>query len=160
MKFGLEPIDLEHEIDHDTIAYDAEGHPVLIVVAKALRDAVETGTTSTLAAMTLAGVPFGMYLDPDNLWIFRADSANPREPVLKLRTQEALSPYSHLLTTQKYFFRSLLDRPAEAWLRDIVHGRKHARPPAIDELEAIGLAGRLLGGSTQNGFYRAYVHLH
>ncbi len=160
MNFDLDPSDLEHDISDDTIAYDAKDRPVLIIHAKGLRDAVETGTAWTLDSMAVAGVPYGMFIDPDNLWIFRADSPDPREPILKFKTADIFTFYYPKYSTYTGLSRSSLAGMAESWLRDIAYHWKSERPPAIDRIEEIGLAGRLAGGTTRSDSYRAYAHLY
>ena len=137
----------------DIIARNREGQTVLVVEVKAtqLKDskakqwAIESLTSYLQAANTK--IPFAMLADLENIEIFQWDGANLSEPVSIINTAAVLNHYDPEFSSKRIFgpYHQTL---VEAWLRDLAYHWKSEKPPASEELAAIGLLQALEDGDT------------
>jgi len=143
----------------DIIAEDRDGRAVLIVELKGMNASGEIGTLQTLEYLKESDANFGMFADLDEMVIFRKDYENPDCPILQLNTADVLSFYDPGFGAKRIseeYFATLI----EAWLRDYAFHWRSERPPAHEEMEAIGLAERLTGGMTRREAVHADHPLH
>jgi hypothetical protein len=137
----------------DILAFDREGHPVLLVEAKAMLGADAIAKDWLIQLMSYlrsdgTDIPFGMLVDLEEIQIFQSQADDPSTPILKLRTAEVLKAYDAEFE-HKRIFDIYLAALVEAWLRDFAFDWRSATPPAMEELSEIGLAQRLKGGTTR-----------
>src|SRR5262249_31679926 len=91
--------------------------------------------------------PFGMYVDPEVIEVFAADSTDPGRPESTLKTADILSVYEPDFRNKPIYLRYLVAL-VETWLNDLAFHWKSDQPPGLGELAAIGLAPLLEGGGT------------
>ncbi len=154
----VEPDRFEYDASNDTLAYDSQGRPVLTVRVRSARDAVGFGILDTLDSMRVTGVEFGMFADPDVILIFRSDAAEPGSPICRFEAADILLSY-YPGYDGEWISWDFLETLISAWLRDLAYHWKNERPVGSEQIEAIGLADRLAGGTTRDGFERAHTPL-
>lgn len=137
-------------LEPDIIAFDRDDEPILAANTKTLRASAAIGSPRVLEILGASGVPFGMFVDLDDLLIFRRGCENPASPICALKTADVLSFYEPEFD-RKWISPGYLQGLIEAWLHDFAFHWKSQRPPASDRLESIGLAERLDGGMVQLG---------
>ncbi|MCL1473663.1 hypothetical protein [Argonema antarcticum] len=93
-------------------------------------------------------IPFVMFIDLENINIFKWDSDNLSEPVCTLNTAEVLGYYG-LKVSDEYISGRYLSSLTESWLRDLVHHGKSETPPAEEQIASIGLLPLLKDGTVQ-----------
>jgi len=93
-------------------------------------------------------IPFVMFIELENIKIFKWDSDNLSEPVCTLNTAEVLGHYG-LKVSDEYISGDYLSALAESWLRDLVSHWKSDKPPAEEQIAAIGLLPLLKDGKEQ-----------
>ena len=93
-------------------------------------------------------VPFAMWVDPQELRIYRGGFGDLSTPVCTLHTQDVLQHYDREFASKR-IFGEYLTTLVDAWLRDLAYHWNSPMPPASAELEAIGLLQKLSGGSTE-----------
>ena len=88
---------------------------------------------------------FVIAVDPQQILVAQTKNGSPDwDHATRLSTLAVLGQYtdaSSLDQVESFYLQSLV----EAWLMDFAEGWKSARPPGYQELESIGLAGRLRG---------------
>ena len=139
-------------IEADVIAFDGENRPILLVEVKARANASEDRVFRYLSAFLASEFPFGMFADFSQILIFCKDLDDPRTPIRSLKTRDILSRYEPEFG-EKRIFHDYFETLIEAWLRDFAFHWKSENPPAFEEMEAIGLGQRLLGGMTYKGVH-------
>ncbi|HEY9668686.1 MAG TPA: type I restriction enzyme HsdR N-terminal domain-containing protein [Coleofasciculaceae cyanobacterium] len=145
--------DLRHA---DIVALGSDGQMVLLVEAKATklktRGAKCTVISQIKSYLQAANtdIPFIMIVDLENIEIFQENSDNlPAEPIASLKTAEVLGHYDAEFNERR-IFEPYLTALVEAWLRDLAYHWKSQKPPAAEQLAAIGLLQQLEGGTTQS----------
>lgn len=145
--------DLRHA---DIVALGSDGQMVLLVEVKATklktRGAKCTVISQIKSYLQAANtdIPFIMIVDLENIEIFQENSDNlPAEPIASLKTAEVLGHYDAEFNERR-IFEPYLTALVEAWLRDLAYHWKSQKPPAAEQLAAIGLLQQLEGGTTQS----------
>lgn len=129
----------------DFVVRDLNGNIVLVGEVKT--EATPSAFEQLRQYLTLAKSPFGMLIDRQQIQVFRSNDS--LEQVAAFDTADVLRPYEPAFD-QKQIYETYLRTLAEAWLRDLAYRWKSEEPPAIQEIEAIGLLERLAGGSTED----------
>ena len=80
-------------IEADIIVLDGDDHPVLLVETKARAAASQEHVDRFLGRFVGFRFPFGMFADLATIRIFGQDLAEPRSPILELKTSDVLSLY-------------------------------------------------------------------
>ena len=155
----MQATNLEHieDIDRpDVVALDKDGKIVLIAEVqgfpfdsnpkKTKQNAILQITDYLQASKAL--IPFAMFVDSDNLIIFRWDGNNLSESILSVNTADVLSHYEPEFSNKK-IFSLYLRGLTEAWLRDLAYHWQSEIPPALQEMANIGLLQLLEDGTTQ-----------
>lgn len=93
-------------------------------------------------------IPFAMNVDLEDLQIFTWDGTNLSSPICTLKTGDVLSHYEPSFG-EKRIFHPYLTELVSAWLDDLAYHWKTETPPASEEMAAIGLLQRLVGGRTK-----------
>jgi hypothetical protein len=94
-------------------------------------------------------IPFAMLVDLEDIEIFQGDDASlSAKPIASLKTMDVLRHYEAEFGTKR-IFELYLTALVEAWLRDLAYHWKSEKPPASEQLAAIGLLQQLAGGTTQ-----------
>ena len=135
----------------DIVAFDAADKPLLIAEIRARR-AIDEAAREQLVALlhaAPASVSFALLADLGRIQIFGWNGQKLSQPLFEASTAEVLSFYDAEFG-DKEIFDFYLGRLIEAWLRDIAYRWKSPDPPASQEMERIGLAGRLQNGTTRN----------
>jgi hypothetical protein len=140
----------------DVVALDKYGQIVLLVETKSVDFKLESRVTPQMAISQIISylkvaerlIPFAMLVDLKNIQIFQWDGANLSEPVSYLNTADVLGYYEPEFSNKR-IFGLYLSTLIEAWLRDLAYHWKSEKPPASEQLTAIGLLQRLEGGTTQ-----------
>lgn len=140
----------------DVVALDKYGQIVLLVEVKSYDFKLESKLTPQMAISQIISylkvaehlIPFAMLVDLKNIQIFQWDGANLSEPISYLNTADVLSCYEPEFSNKR-IFGLYLSTLIEAWLRDLAYHWKLDKPPASEQLAAIGLLQRLEGGTTQ-----------
>jgi hypothetical protein len=163
----------------DFVAYDKAGKPILFGWTRSMHVSPEA-IQHLMACLdaSRSKIPFAMLADPDQIYLYRKDPDRPAELVWSARSADVLTRYDpdfglspmRLWPTPKPgsvlglaypeidkvrisagYLRALI----EAWLRDIAYHWMSSAPPAKDEMAAIGLLGRLEGGTTRSEVWLA-----
>lgn len=124
---------------------------LIVLLAKAQVSPQKQGDTSEVISWLKAGngaIPFVMFIDLEKIQIFKWGSAKLSEPICILNTAYVLSPYGFNLAS-KWLFKDSVSSPAEFWLRDLRHHWKLEKPPAEEQIAAIGLLPLLKDGAIQ-----------
>lgn len=138
-----------YRITPEIVILDSDELIVLLGKAKGTRE--KYGDTSEVISWLKAGngaIPFGMFIDLENISVFKWDSPNLSEPVCILNTSEVLSPYG-LKTPEEWISKHLLGILAESWLSDLRNHWKLEKPPAEKKIADIGLLPLLKDGTIQ-----------
>jgi hypothetical protein len=146
-------------VEADIIAEDRDGRAILIVELKAMNGSGRLGIEQTLKCLKASGASFGMFADFDRILVFGKGRKSSDDPILYLNTSDVLSFYEPRFaekTISEEYFATLI----EAWLRDMAFHWKSAQPPALEEMRAIGLAGRLEGGMARREVIYASRPIH
>ncbi|MBE9162929.1 MULTISPECIES: hypothetical protein [Microcoleaceae] len=157
-----ETLDLELPIDADIIALDKDDRTVVLIEVKIIQaqeaaakqkivdraiDWVKTALSKL--SETNAVIPYAMFVDLEEILVFKWDGTLLSEAVLCLRTADILHYYDSKLGDQR-IFEPYLTRLIEAWLRDLAYNWKSEIPPASEQITAIGLLPLLAGGTTKS----------
>jgi Holliday junction resolvase len=139
----------------DIVALGSDGQMVVLVEVKATELETKKAKQSVISQVksylraTNANIPFIMIVDLENIEIFQVNSDNLSvEPIASLKTAEVLRHYDAEFGN-KQIFELYLTALVEAWLRDLAYHWKSEKPPASEQLAAIGLLQQLEGGTTQ-----------
>jgi hypothetical protein len=136
-------------ITADIVAQDREARPILVVEAKSAMGGLDRGKaqlSSSLSALQ-ASIPFAMFVDLENIYLFRWDGAHLSGPICTLKSSEILGRYDAEFDNKR-IFEPYLTTLVEAWLRDLAYHWKSDQPPAAEQLAAVGLLPLLEGGDT------------
>ena len=139
----------------DIVAQGRDGRMVLIVEVKATelksREAKQKVISQLKSYLQAANtnIPFAMLVDLEDIEIFQGDDASlSAKPIASLKTMDVLRHYEAEFGTKR-IFELYLTALVEAWLRDLAYHWKSEKPPASEQLAAIGLLQQLEGGTTQ-----------
>lgn len=157
-----ETLDLELPIDADIIALDKDDRTVVLIEVKIIQ-AQEAAAKQKIvdraidwvktALSKLSGknavIPYAMFVDLEEILVFKWDGTVLSEAVLSLKTADILHYYDSKLGDQR-IFEPYLTRLIEAWLRDLAYNWKSEIPPASEQIAAIGLLPLLAGGTTKS----------
>jgi hypothetical protein len=138
-----------YRITPEIVILDSDELIVLLAQAQVRTD--KQGDTSEVISWLKAGngaIPFVMFIDLEKIQIFKWDSPNFSEPVCVLNTAEVLSPYGLKLPDQ-WISAYYLGGKTESWLRDLCHHWQLEKPPAEEQIAAIGLLPLLKDGTIQ-----------
>lgn len=138
-----------YRIQPEIVILDSD--ELIILLAQAQANHQKQGDTSEVISWLEAGngaIPFVMFIDLEKIQIFKWDNPNRSEPVCILNTAEVLSPYGLKLPDQ-WMTGRLLGTLAKSWLSDLGYHWKLEKPPAVEEIGAIGLLPLLKDGTTQ-----------
>jgi hypothetical protein len=153
----MQAINLESEVDRpDFVALDKEGQIILIAEVKgnpfdSNREKTKENAILQIIEFLQAEkslIPFAMFVDSDNLLIFRWDGNNLSEPIICFNTADVLSHYEPKFRS-KQIFNPYLTGLTEAWISDLCYHWKSEIPPALKEMAEIGLSQLLEDGLTQ-----------
>jgi hypothetical protein len=140
----------------DIIAVDREDQAIMIIEVKPWVSDLASfdGFIEQFLGMA-PPVPYGMFVDLEDIRIVSRSSANPRVPSVTLKTVDVLKHYSPDFAGKdsrygsRQVFQDYLVTLVESWLRDFAFHWKSQKPPGFEELTKVGLAERLEGGMTQ-----------
>lgn len=138
-----------YRITPEIVILDSDELIVLLGQAKGSRQ--KQGDTSEVISWLKAGngsIPFVIFIDLENIQIFKWDSPNLSEPVCVLNTASVLTPYG-LKLPDEWLSRNLLGTLAESWLSDLGYHWKLKKTPAEEQIAAIGLLPLLKDGAIQ-----------
>ncbi|MBD2772841.1 hypothetical protein [Iningainema tapete] len=138
-----------YRIEPEVVILDSDEMIVLLVQAQVAPK--KQGDTSEVISWLQAGngaIPFVMFIDLEKIQIFKWDSPNLSEPACVLNTVDVLTPYGLKLPDQWISNRFLGSR-SQSWLSDLGHHWKLEKPPAEEQIAAIGLLPLLKDGSVQ-----------
>lgn len=124
---------------------------LIILLAQTQVDPKKQGDTSEVISWLKTGngaIPFVMFIDLENIQIFKWNSPNISEPVCVLNTTEVLTAYG-LNLASKWIFRESLSGPAGAWLRDFGYSWQSEKRSGEEQIAAIGLLPLLKDGVMQ-----------
>ena len=155
--------EVELPIDADIIALDKDDRVVVLIEVKIIQaqepaakqriaDYMISWMKAVLAKMSEQRtiIPYAMFVDTEQILIFKWDGVNLSEPVCSLNTGEILRYYEPEFG-KKRIFKRYLTRLVEAWLRDLAYNWKSEIPPASEQIAKIGLLPLLAGGTTKSG---------
>ncbi|NEQ24077.1 MAG: type I restriction enzyme HsdR N-terminal domain-containing protein [Microcoleus sp. SIO2G3] len=139
----------------DIVAQGRDGRMVLIVEVKATelksREAKQETVSQLKSYLQVANIniPFAMLVDLEDIEIFQGDNSSLSPKLIaSLKTMDVLCHYDTEFGTKR-IFELYLTALVEAWLRDLAYHWKSEKPPASEQLAAIGLLQQLEGGTTQ-----------
>lgn len=133
----------------DVVAFDREDKPVLLVAAeeRLIYPEVLDSYREVLLAIR-RNIPFAILAFSEEMTIYRKHRTRSLVPVTTLPTREILRFYSRTFG-DGYVSKDYIAGMIDAWLSDFMRHWKSLNPPYSEELAALGLVGRLEGGSTK-----------
>ncbi|MGL5063098.1 MAG: hypothetical protein ACRC62_24230 [Microcoleus sp.] len=159
----LEISDIELPIDADIIALDKDDRAIVLIEIKIIQaqetaakqkivDRAISWMKAVLAKMSEQNtlIPYAMFVDTEQIKIFKWDGINLSEPVCSLNTGEILRYYLPEYGS-KWIFEDTIETLIESWLHDLEYHWKSEIPPASEQIAAIGLLPLLAGGTTRSG---------
>ncbi len=158
-----ENLEIETPIDVDIIAVDKDDRVVMLIEVKIIQ-AQETAAKQRIADRMISWIkadlakmseertliPYAMFVDTEQILIFKWDGVNLSEPVCSLNTGEILRHYEPEFGNKRISGR-YLESLIESWLRDLAYNWKSEMPPESEQIAIIGLLQRLAGGTTKAG---------
>jgi hypothetical protein len=155
-----ENLEIETPINVDIIALDKDDRVVVLIEVKIIQ-AQETAAKQRIADYMISWmkavlakifeqrtiIPYAMFVDTEQILIFKWDGVNLSEPVCSLNTVEILRHYEPEFG-KKWIFEDTL---IQSWLHDLDYHWKSEIPPASEQIAAIGLLPLLAGGTTKSG---------
>ncbi len=139
----------------DIIAVNRDDQAIMIVEVKPWASGPEAFESYIKQFLGMAPrVPYGMFVDLEDIRIVLRSSADPRAPIVTLKTLDILRHYDPDFAGKdsrygsRRSFEDYLETLVESWLRDFSFHWKSPKPPGFEELTQIGLAERLEGGMT------------
>lgn len=157
-----ENLEITTPIDVDIIALDRDDRIVMLVEVKIIQaqekaakqriaDGVISWMKAALAKMSeqRTVIPYAMFVDTEQILIFKWDGMNLSEAVCSLNTGDILRYYEPEFGSNRIFKR-YLTRLVESWLRDLAYHWKSEMPPASKQIEKINLLSLLAGGTTKS----------
>ena len=158
-----ENLEITTPIEVDIIALDKDDRVVVLIEVKIIQ-AQETAAKQRIADYMISWmkavlakiskqrtiIPYAMFVDTEQILIFKWDGVKLSEPVCSLNTGEILRHYEPKFG-KKRIFKRYLTRLVEAWLRDLAYNWKSEIPTASEQIAKIGLLPLLAGGTTKSG---------
>ncbi|MEG3975476.1 hypothetical protein QT970_12765 [Microcoleus sp. herbarium8] len=158
-----ETLDLELPIDADIIALDKDDRVVVLIEVKIIQ-AQEQAAKQRIADYMISWmkavlakiseqrtiIPYAMFVDTEEILIFKWDGVNLSQPVCSLNTGEILRHYDPQFG-KKWISERYLESLIESWLEDLAYNWKSEMPAASEQIARIGLLQRLAGGTTKSG---------
>jgi len=151
----------------DIIAVDRDDQAIMIVEVKPWASGVDEFDLFVDQFLGMAPrVPYGMFVDLEDIRIVSRVSANPRIPVACLKTVDVLKGYSPDFAGKdsrygsRQSFQDYLISLVESWLRDFAFHWRYQEPPGTEQFTEIGLAERLAGGMTKTDVAVVVSPLH
>jgi hypothetical protein len=151
----------------DIIAVDRDDQAIMIVEVKPWVSSVEEFESFVDQFLGMAPrVPYGMFADLEVIRIVSRVSANPRVPVVCLKTLDVLKDYDPEFAGKdsrygsRQTFQDYLRTLVGSWLRDFAFHWQSTHPPGFEDLRRTGLAERLEGGMTQSNVTVVVSPLH
>src|SRR4028119_918454 len=159
-----ETLEVELPIEADIIALDKDDRIVVLIEVKIIQ-AQETAAKkqrianymiswmkAALAKMSeqRTVIPYAMFVDTEQILIFKWGGVNLSEPVCSLNTGEILRYYEPEFG-KKWISERYLESLIESWVRDLGYNWKSEMPPESEQIARIGLLQRLAGGTTKSG---------
>ena len=157
-----ENLEIETPINVDIIALDKDDRVVVLIEVKIIQ-AQEQAAKQRIADYMISWmkavlakiseqtiIPYAMFVDTEQILIFKWDGVNLSEPVCSLNTGEILRHYDPEFG-KKWISERYLDSLIESWLEDLAYNWKSEMPAASEQIAIIGLLQRLTGGTTKSG---------
>lgn len=158
-----ENLEIETPIDVDIIALDKDDRVVVLIEVKIIQ-AQEPAAKQRIADYMISWmkavlakiseqrtiIPYAMFVDTEQILIFKWDGVNLSEPVCSLNTGEILRHYEPEFG-KKWIFEDTIETLIQSWLHDLDYHWKSEIPPASEQIAAIGLLPLLVGGTTKSG---------
>ena len=158
-----ENLEITTPIEVDIIALDKDDRVVVLIEVKIIQ-AQETAPKQRIADYRISWmkavlakiskqrtiIPYAMFVDTEQILIFKWDNVNLSEPVCSLNTGEILRYYQPEFG-KKWIFEDTIETLVESWLHDLAYHWKSEIPPASEQIAAIGLLPLLAGGTTKSG---------
>ena len=158
-----ENLEIETPIDVDIIAVDKDDRVVMLIEVKIIQaqepaakqrivDYMISWMKAVLAKISEQRtlIPYAMFVDTEQIQIFKWDGENLSEPVCVLNTGEILRHYEPEFG-KKWISERYLESLIESWLEDLAYNWKSEMPVASEQIAIIGLLQRLTGGTTKSG---------
>ena len=158
-----ENLEIETPIDVDIIAVDKDDRVVMFIEVKIIQaqepaakqrivDYMISWMKAVLAKISEQRtlIPYAMFVDTEQIQIFKWDGENLSEPVCVLNTGEILRHYEPEFG-KKWISERYLESLIESWLEDLAYNWKSEMPAASEQIAIIGLLQRLTGGTTKSG---------
>lgn len=155
--------ELQFPVDADVIALDKDDRIVVLIEVKIIQaqepaakqkiiDRARDWIKAVLAKLSErnAIVPYAMFVDAEQILIFKWDGVNLSEPVCTLNTGEICRYYMPNFGS-KWIFEDTIETLIQSWLHDLDYHWKSEIPPASEQIAAIGLLPLLAGGTTKSG---------
>jgi len=139
----------------EIVMADRDENPVLIAQVK-------PGTSTTeefdrfSRRFVKTGLPFGLYVDIEQIRLLSRGSIPLEKPLATLRTVDVLRAYDPDFKAKEgpslipRIFHQYVETLVEAWLRDLAYHWKSDEPPGKAVLSATGLLERIQGGHDAN----------
>ena len=158
-----ENLEIETPIDVDIIAVDKDDRVIMLIEVKIIQ-AQETAAKQKIADRMISWmkaalakmseertlIPYAMFVDTEQILIFKWDGVNLSEPVCSLNTGEICRYYLPTFGS-KWIFEDTIETLIQSWLHDLDYHWKSEIPPASEQIAAIGLLPLLAGGTTKSG---------
>ena len=158
-----ENLEIETPIDVDIIAVDKDDRVVMLIEVKIIQaqepaakqrivDYMISWMKAVLAKISEQRtlIPYAMFVDTEQIQIFKWDGENLSEPVCVLNTGDILRHYEPEFG-KKWISERYLESLIESWLEDLAYNWKSEMPAASEQIAIIGLLQRLTGGTTKSG---------
>lgn len=158
-----ENLEIETPIDVDIIAVDKDDRVVMLIEVKIIQaqepaakqrivDYMISWMKAVLAKISEQRtlIPYAMFVDTEQIQIFKWDGENLSEPICVLNTGEILRHYEPEFG-KKWISERYLESLIESWLEDLAYNWKSEMPAASEQIAIIGLLQRLTGGTTKSG---------
>ncbi len=158
-----ENLEIETPINVDIIAVDKDDRVVVLIEVKIIQ-AQETAAKQRIVDYMISWmkavlakiseqrtiIPYAMFVDTEQILIFKWDGVNLSEPVCSLNTGEICRYYLPTFGS-KWIFEDTIETLIQSWLHDLDYHWKSEIPPASEQIAAIGLLPLLAGGTTKSG---------
>ncbi|MEG3938194.1 hypothetical protein QT995_08530 [Microcoleus sp. S36b_A3] len=158
-----ENLEITTPIDVDIIALDKDDRVVVLIEVKIIQ-AQEPAAKQRIADYMISWmkavlakiseqrtiIPYAMFVDTEEILIFKWNGENLSKPVCTLNTAKILHSYEPEFGT-KWISERYLESLIESWLEDLAYNWKSEMPAASEQIARIGLLQRLAGGTTKSG---------
>ncbi len=136
---------LFHDTDIDLAMLDADGQAVLIAQVRVSDLSPGQFSEPVITYARHHGIPFFLIADLNTIRIYHVDDR--ASLIFEAPTIDVLSRYDRDFSSKR-IFGFYLKRLIEAWLRDVAYHWKSEMPPCFKELSDVGLAQRVMNGTT------------